>query len=110
MSEEDGNQTPPGGAENGEGPQFDLGKEEDQEFREPLVDVFEEEGYLVVEAELPGIGMDDVKVTFKNDVLTITGQRGDRKFHKKVLLPRDLSLKQTKISCRNGLLRIKCPK
>jgi len=110
VSEKNGNRNPPGRAENGEEPEFKSAKTEDQDFREPLVDVFEEGDHLLVEAELPGISKDDVKVTFQDDVLTITAERGERKFHKRVLLPRDLTVKQMKISCRDGLLRIKCPK
>ena len=96
--------------ENGEEPEFESGKIEDQELRKPLADVLEEGNYLLVEVELPGIGKDDVRITFKDDVLTITAERGERKFHNKVLLPRGVLLKQMKISCRNGLLRTKCPK
>ena len=110
MSKKEGDRTPPGGAENGGGPEFESGETDNHGFREPLVDVLEEGDYLIVEAELPGIAKGDVKVTFKDDVLTITAERGDRRFHKKVLLPRDISLKKMKISCRNGVLRIKCPK
>ena len=110
MATKKGNRPPPGRAENGGGPEFESGKTNDREIREPLVDVFEEGDYLLVEAELPGIGKDDVSVTFGDDVLTISAERGDRKFHKKLLLPSAVSLKQMKISCRNGLLRIKCPR
>jgi len=79
-------------------------------LREPLVDIFEEENYLLVEAELPGIGERDVRIEFKNDVLTVSAQHGERRFRKEVLLPRDISLKQMQMSCKNGILRIKCLK
>ena len=52
-----------------------------------MVDVFEEEDHLLVLAELPGIGKDDIKVDLKDDVLTITAERGDKKYRKEVLLP-----------------------
>jgi HSP20 family protein len=86
------------------------GHTEVQEVREPIVDVFEEEDHMLVLAELPGIGKKDVKIEFKDDVLTISAERGDRKYRKEVLLPRNLSKERMKIACKNGILEIKCPK
>jgi HSP20 family protein len=82
--------------------------EADQEVREPIVDIFEADDYLLVQAELPGIGKKDVRIEYQGDVLTISAQRGDRKYRKEVLLPRDLSQEKMRISCKNGILEIKC--
>ena len=86
------------------------GRTEVQDIREPLVDIFEEEDHLLVEAELPGISTEDVRIAAKNDVLTISAQREDRKYRKEVLLPGVPSPKKLLISCHNGILEIKCPK
>jgi HSP20 family protein len=86
------------------------GRTEVQEVREPMVDVFEEEDHLLVLAELPGISKDDVRIEAKDDVLTISAERGDRKYRKEVLLPRNVSLEKMQISCNNGILEIKCLK
>ena len=80
-----------------------------EEVREPLVDIFEEEDHLLVQAELPGISKEDVRIGAKDDVLTISAERGDRKYRKEVLLPRDLSPQKMRVSCRSGILEIKCP-
>jgi len=80
------------------------------EVREPIVDVFEEAGHMLVLAELPGIGKKDVKIEFEDDVLTISAERGAKKYRKEVLLPRNLSKERMKIACRNGILEIKCLK
>ncbi len=85
------------------------GRTEVQEVREPPVDIFEEGDHLLVQAELPGIGKEDVRIEAKDDVLTISAQRGDRNYRKEVLLPRNLSPKKVQISCHNGILEIKCP-
>jgi HSP20 family protein len=82
--------------------------EADQEVREPIVDIFETEDYLLVQAELPGIGKKDVRIGYQDDVLTISAQRGDRKYRKEVLLPGDLSQEKMQVSCKNGILEIKC--
>ena len=86
------------------------GRTEVQEVREPMVDVFEEEDHLLVLAELPGIGKDDIKVDLKDDVLTITAERGDKKYRKEVLLPRCVPKNKMQVTCNNGVLEIKCPK
>ena len=40
----------------------------------PRVDVLEQDGVIHVEAELPGVDKDDVKITFENGVLTVSGE------------------------------------
>jgi HSP20 family protein len=86
------------------------GRTEVQEVREPMVDVFEEEDHLLVVAELPGIGKEDVRIEAKDDVLTISAEHGDKKYRKEVLLPRSVSKEKMQISCNNGVLEIKCLK
>jgi len=41
----------------------------------PEVDVYEENGVLKLEAELPGVKKDDVKLEFQDGVLTMSGER-----------------------------------
>ena len=86
------------------------GRTEVQEVREPMVDVFEEEDHLLVLAELPGIGKDDIQVDLKDDVLTITAERGEKKYRKEVLLPCCVPKDKMQVNCNNGVLEIKCPK
>ena len=86
------------------------GKTEVQEVREPMVDVFEEVDHLLVLAELPGIGKDDVRIDLEDDVLTISAEKRDKKYRKEVLLPRSVSKEKMQVSCNNGVLEIKCPK
>lgn len=86
------------------------GRTEVQEVREPMVDVFEEEDHVLVLAELPGVGKDDVKVDVKDDVLTITAEHGEKKYRKEVLLPCCVAKTKMQVTCNNGVLEIKCPK
>ena len=78
-----------------------------QEVREPMVDVFEEDGYVQVVAEMPGVGEKDVQVELKDDILTIAAGKGDKKYRKEVLLPRAFTLKKMTHKCRNGVLEVK---
>lgn len=80
-----------------------------EEVREPIVDVFEEEGYTLVVAEIPGIGsVEDVQLEVKDDVLTLYAERGDKKYRKEILLPRSYAREKMMVSCNNGILEIKC--
>jgi len=79
-----------------------------QEIREPLVDVLEEEDYTLVVAEMPGVSSKDVSVSVEDDVLTISAEKGDKKYRKEVLLPRPCAQDRMVVSCNNGILEIKC--
>lgn len=41
----------------------------------PQIDVFEKQGQLIIRADLPGLGKDEVKVDISDDTLTIQGER-----------------------------------
>ena len=80
------------------------------EVREPMVDVFEEADHVLVVAEMPGIGPDDVRVELQDDVLIISAEKGDKKYRKEVLLPQSFSRENLKLSCQSGILQVKCMK
>lgn len=79
-----------------------------REVREPVVDIFEEEDHVSVVAEMPGISVEDVKITVDDDLLTISAERGDKKYRKEVLLPASFALEKTQVTCNNGVVEIKC--
>jgi HSP20 family protein len=79
-----------------------------QEMREPVVDVFEEGDHTLIVAEMPGIGVDDVRLEVRDDVLTIQAEKGDMKYRKEVLLPQSHPREKMDVSCNNGILEIKC--
>ncbi|MBZ5512081.1 MAG: Hsp20/alpha crystallin family protein [Acidobacteriia bacterium] len=83
------------------------GRTEVQEVREPMVDIFDEEKYLLVLAELPGTSKEDVHIELEDDVLTIAAERGDKKYRKEVLLPRSVPKEKMQVSCNNGVLEIR---
>ena len=45
----------------------------------PSVDIFETEGEIIVQAEVPGMDRKDIELSLENNVLTL---KGDRKFQK----------------------------
>ncbi len=79
-----------------------------EENREPVVDVFEEEDHTLIVAEMPGISAADVRLEAKDDLLTITAERGDKKYYKELLLPRCYPREKIDVSCNNGIVEIKC--
>ena len=41
----------------------------------PVLDVIEQENDFIVSADLPGVKKEEVKITFENNILTISGSR-----------------------------------
>lgn len=81
-----------------------------QEVREPVVDIFEEEKHVLLLAEMPGVCVEDVKIELREDLLTISAERGEKKYRKEVLLPGVFSKEKMKVSGNNGVLEIKFPR
>jgi len=79
-----------------------------QEVREPMVDLFEEADHLLIVAEMPGIALGDVELDVKDDVLTIDARKGDKKYHKELLLPHPFPKQKMEVSCNNGMVEIRC--
>ena len=80
------------------------------EVREPMVDVFDEKEQVLVVAEMPGVGAEDVKIELRDDVLLIQAEAGDKKYRKEVLLPGSFSPEKIKHTCHNGVLEVKLDK
>ena len=81
-----------------------------QEVREPAVDVFEERDHTLVVAAMPGIGAEDVRLEVKDDLLTITAGKGEKKYKKEVLLPGSFPREKMQVLCANGVLEVRCVK
>jgi HSP20 family protein len=79
------------------------------EVLEPMVDVFEEADHTLVVAEVPGVSLEDIHIDIKDDILTIDATRGNKKYHKELLLPRAYTRENLQLTCNNGILEIKCP-
>lgn len=92
----------------------------------PSVDVTENDHEYLVKAEIPDVKNEDVKVTVRDGILTI---KGERKFEKKTdnekvhvlersfgsfsrtfSLPKDADADRVKAEFKNGLLNVSIPK
>jgi len=82
-------------------------KEELDEVREPLVDVFEDKDAIKLYVELPGVEKDDIQ-------LNVVGGHAEVKaksFYKQIALPsRDVEFDKVSASYKNGVLQVIIPR
>ncbi len=92
---------------------------------QPQVELFENDGELVVRAELPGLKKDDVKVELTDDALTIHGERRSEheedgegyyrsefsygSFHRRVPLPEGANPDDATAKFHDGVLEVTMP-
>ena len=91
----------------------------------PAIDVFECDGQLVVQADLPGVGVDDVTIEVEDDVLTLSGERREEReidedgmrrierrygrFSRSIALPEGAQPEAITAAFRDGVLEITVP-
>ncbi|CUS76560.1 heat shock protein Hsp20 [Candidatus Kryptonium thompsonii] len=103
---------------------------EDEEIRmiswSPRVDISETDDEYIVRAEIPGVSKDDVKITIKDDILTISGEKKQEKeakgenfhriervygsFSRSFALPGSVKVDKVEAKFKDGVLTIKLPK
>jgi len=92
----------------------------------PAVDISERKDAYLVTAELPGVGIDDLEITFEDGLLTIQGQRhvapdsseervhrAERRygaFRRSITLPTHVKPEAIEASTQDGVLQIMVPK
>ena len=78
--------------------------------RQPIVDVFEEEDYIKVTAELPGVKESEISLKVQDTTLTISSEASDRTYFKEVELSTPVEKEITESSYHNGILEVKLTK
>ena len=91
----------------------------------PVFNVWEDEGNLYAEAEIPGLKMDDLEVLVMGDELTVKGERKDiekqdvtyhlrergvGEFSRVLSLPMEVDPEKVQATLRDGVLSITMPK
>jgi HSP20 family protein len=79
------------------------------ETREPLVDIFDEGEIIVVVAELPGVGEEEIEIEIQDDLLSLS-TKGERKYVKEMLLPHLVDSATLTTSYKNGILELRVNK
>lgn len=86
---------------------FQLPKKAQDETREPLTDIFNEQDATKIYVELPGEEKDDIKLETQEGQIEIKA----RNFHKRIDLPKtSLMLDAMASTYKNGVLQITIPK
>jgi len=92
----------------------------------PALDVAEHDSEYVLVAEMPGVKKEDLKITFEDSVLTLSGERKPyeipqdarvllnevrvREFARSVRMPSDIQVDEMSAKLENGVLRVVLPK
>ena len=91
----------------------------------PAVNVWEDEGNLYAEAELPGLTLKEIEVSVTGDTLSVNGERrfelpegatplrrerGLGQFERTIVLPCDIDAEKVEATLRDGILSITLPK
>jgi len=92
----------------------------------PPVDVYETDGDVVVVMDLPGVDLQDIKVSVAGQVLTVEGERRreepaeaeayfrrermEGEFLRMIELPEDVMNDEAKAAYKDGVLRVTIPK
>ena len=76
--------------------------------REAIVDTIVDEKEKVVKliAEMPGVEKTDVKILFDKNVVDITAEHGEKKYHCKVPLQHKVDENSAKATYKNGILQL----
>jgi HSP20 family protein len=99
---------------------------ERQDLWAPIVDIVENNGNIEVKVELPGMNKDNIKVTIKNNMLRLSGERKQEeettektfhrseryfgKFCRTIQLPADIDADKIKAQYKDGVLNLTLPK
>jgi len=77
--------------------------------QERPADIFDEKDYIKVIAEIPGVEEEDIGINLQNDILIISVDIPDRRYHQELKLPCEPKGMLEK-TYRNGILEVKIKK
>ena len=82
---------------------------EQTEIRKPLVDTNfnEKENIYIITAEMPGISKEDIKVNVSQQTVTISADRGEKKYLTEIPLDIELDGASAKATYTNGIVELK---
>jgi len=105
---------------------FGRQREEMDGFWSPTVDIEEDNESFLVKAEIPGLKKEDIKISVRGNLLSVSGERKheseikDKTFHRiersygkfsrTITLPSDVESDKVKATYKDGILTIILPK
>jgi HSP20 family molecular chaperone IbpA len=81
-------------------------------YREPkpLIDMFQDNSWVTIVAEIAGFNQETVKVTIKDQKLVLSAKAKDRRYYKSLNLPKVVIPTVAHTTFKNGVLEIKLKK
>ena len=95
-------------------------------YREPFIDVIENDKEIIAKAEMPGLDKQDIKINVTNDMLEISAEtkqeekkeekgyiyreRRSGSYYRAISLPSPVDPDNSKATYKDGILEIKMPK
>ena len=76
----------------------------------PLIDIFQEDNWVTIIAEIAGYNKDTLKITVKDQKLTLSAKANDRRYYKTLNLPKAIIPNIIRTTYKNGVLEIKLKK
>ena len=76
----------------------------------PLIDMFQDTNNITIIADIAGFNQETVKITVKNQKLTLSAKSKDRKYYKSLNLPKVVIPSIAHTTFKNGVLTIKLKK
>ena len=92
----------------------------------PLTDIYEDKDNYIIKADLPGLKKDDVKISYNNGQLEISGERTQEqeikdakchriersfwKYYRSFTIPKEIKDEKIKAEFKDGQLTITIPK
>ena len=105
---------------------FGRQREEMEGFWSPIVDIEENNENFLVKAEIPGLKKEDIKISVRGNLLSVSGERKHEsetkgktfhriersygKFSRTITLPSDVESDKVKATYKDGILTISLPK
>ena len=77
-----------------------------EEVREPIIDLFDEQGYIRLIAEVPGVSEEGLSIELKGDILSLNAAGKERQYAKEILLPCPIKKETLQRGFHDGILEI----
>ena len=76
----------------------------------PLIDIFQQESWITIVAEIVGFNRETLKIDVKDQKLTLSARAKDRRYYKSLNLPKEVIPNIMHTTYKNGVLEIKLKK
>jgi len=78
--------------------------------QKPLIDIFQENGFITIVAEIVGFNKETLKISVKDQKITLSAKSKDRRYYKSLNLPTVVIPDAMHTKFKNGVLEIRLKK